>query len=344
MNKVYLELRDVAGEVDNIVLEIEPSDCQLGVLWFNALQYNLNNADNKVEKTHMLKGWARGTKVHDNEGIRDGNVLCNEMNWAIWRINQEMHGVHGYPYIDMKFNLDVLNNPVEFRKAANEIHHHFETLIGQVWDVSEWFKKRMTHKTRYAIRWINNVVHQMEGLFKNQQSLYFSLNNIDVVDIDGDVVTSMTRYPLGQGCYTSFYDEVDPLNITTYYSQLGKRHAEVFIDRDEIIDRTNISGVRYVTGEFILPLSKYKKIDGFKEWLVKNDFDPDEITEGYGHGIMGKVTNCNESDIEEIMKRNDIYKITADDGFRPISRTYDYTWRDEQEYVFKVLDGSTELT
>jgi len=342
MKKVYVELRDVAGEFENIVLEIDPADNQLGMMWFNALQYNLENADNKVEKSHMLKGWASGTKLYNHPGIRDANTLCNEMNWAIERINMEMGEYHNYPRINMKWNLSVLDSPVRFREAANEIHHHFEILIGQVWEVSEWFKKNMSHKTRHAIRWINNVVHQMEALGRSSRSkgLFCSLNNVDI----SKEHTPMVRFPLGQGCYQHFQREAAPLTVVAYYCQLGKRHFEAFIDQDEFIDRENISGVRYVSGEFIITLTRYEEQRGFNEWLVDNDFDPTDITQGYGHGIMGKVVNYTENDIEEIMKRNDIYKITTDDSYKTISRTYNYTWQDEQDYIINHLEGSMEVS
>lgn len=340
MNKVYVELRDLANEFDNIVLEIEPTDNQLGLMWFNALQHNLKYADNNVEKTHMLKGWAEGTKIYNHPGIRDANTLCNEMNWAIDRINIEMHGRYNYPLIKMMWDLELLSDSDKFRQAANEIHHHFELLIGQVWDVSEWWKKEITFKTREAIRWINNVVHQMEHLFKPARAWFVSLNNLDFADVNH---TPMHLFPLGQGCYKYFTTKLESLTITDYYCQLGKKHYEVFCDDDDVIDRKNISGTRYVSGEFILQLRDGDYKSNFNNWLVENDFDPDDITQGYGTGVMGKVVNCKANDIDEIMKRNDIYKISVDDGYKVIDKTFDYTWMDEQEYTINELEGSLAL-
>tara|TARA_R110002073_G_scaffold1678_10_gene11838 strand:- start:2303 stop:3364 length:1062 start_codon:yes stop_codon:yes gene_type:complete len=345
MNRVYIELRDLAHKHDNIVLEIEPTDNQLGLMWFNALQHNLQYSYNKIEKTHMLNGWAKGAKVYNHPGIRDARALIAEMNWAIARINLDMHTKHGYPYIDMDWTIETLSDPDRFRDAANEIHHHFEILIGQVWDVSEWWKKNITNKTRQAIRWINNVVHQMEELNSPTVSWKCSMNNVvDMNDLDASKPrTAQHLFPLGQGCYKYFKRHADPLTITDYYPQLGKRHHEVMLDGDEYIDHKNISGTRYVTGEFILTLRKQSRRSNFDEWLVEHNFDPNDITQGYGYGILGEVTNCTEDNIGEIMLRNDIVKISADDGYKEISKTFDYTWRDEQEYIVNQTEGSTEL-
>lgn len=324
MNKVYVELRDIANEFDNLILEIDPADNQLGYMWFNALQHNLKSETNNAEKNHMLYGWAKETTLHNHPGIRDYKVLCDEMNWSIKQINKEMNTRHGYPIIKMDFNKKLLDDPNLFRDAANEIHHHFELLIGQVWNPSQWWKKDISEVTRNAIRTINNVVHQMEALFAKNQAMFFSLNNVDTRNQTRD--SDLVRFPLGQGCYKYFKDEIEPGMITDYYCQLGKRHVEAYLDNDDHIDRTNVSGTRYVTGEFIISIYGSKKIKGFRQWLINNDFDPDDITQGYGKGVLGYIKDF---DAEELVKRNDIYKVTADDGYIPISKTFNYTWKDE---------------
>ena len=47
-------------------------------------------------------------------------------------------------------------------ESCNLLHRHFEELQGSAWKLSEYYKKA-DFKTRYAIRQLNNLCHEIEA-------------------------------------------------------------------------------------------------------------------------------------------------------------------------------------
>ena len=93
--------------------------------------------------------------------------MCSELNWAIERVN-DFYKDKGYPHIDLHFSPEALQGD-QYRDLMNQLHHHFELLIGQVWNVSDWFKMA-NHETIYAIRILNNNCHQIENVINSLDS------------------------------------------------------------------------------------------------------------------------------------------------------------------------------
>ena len=204
MREIVMVLRDLKCEVDPIEIKWEVEDNDLGLEWFYALKQNFIGPDaicpsHPLEKSHCLSGWINTADGTNNPGLRDIPTLCSELNWAIHMVNK-FYLDKGYPHIDLHFTPEALQTD-QYRDLMNQIHHHFELLIGQVWDVSEWFKMAVeeSRETTYAIRLLNNNCHQIENIINNttdyleqkrqegdkktiHQSIMLSFNGINWLD------------------------------------------------------------------------------------------------------------------------------------------------------------------
>lgn len=351
-NLFYAKFRDAEGVHEPITLHWDVVDSELARFWQECLtkQFledgNISN-NHPLEKSYCFQAWQRSWD--DTDYTRNLNVLCDQMNQAIAWINEDT-GLKEYPHIDLHFSKDKLRNHNQVQDYMNQIHHHFENLIGQVWNPAEWMKKAGP-KAQLGIRMINNLCHEIEGNLA-------SINDPDKGGVflsfsgsrhDGEKHQQLVRYDLEDKHYDGFIDEkANWGDITAYYSQLGKTHSEVFHDKDEHIDKTNISGIRYMTGECILsfraglpPGTSEKRLqEPFLNWLQEHGWDPKDKTLALGTGKLAKINlDILGMDWQELNRRvkkcDDIYEIGFQDQELNIihKRTFDYTWRDQWESI-----------
>jgi hypothetical protein len=151
---------------------------QLGHRWLTALKKNLKDKL-ILEKNYCFLGFA--------DSKRNIDFLCNELNNAIFQINCfnsfNFWGVNklksykidkNYTPDDFMYSADLpaglcldgeeMSKPGLRLKheACNELHRYFEDLQGQAWNLSPYYKIA-DHKTKYAIRQLNNLCHEIEG-------------------------------------------------------------------------------------------------------------------------------------------------------------------------------------
>jgi hypothetical protein len=228
------------------------------------------------------------------------------------------------------------------QQILNEIHHHFELLIGQVWSVSEYYKMA-DWGTKFAIRQLNNLCHEMESLRRPglQQSagkwaagIYFPW-------------IPTHRYKFIESDYDHFTQIQEFGNLCLHYAQLGKTPLEAYAGRDEEVFDDNITGLRYLSGEFDImfmpdraPELQQANLDRYNkaafDWIRARGQDPESKFTGIG---FIPIARFNRSDFpgmtaEQVMLRlfefDDIVKLELVDGHGDIviDRTIDYTWRD----------------
>lgn len=346
-----MELRDLKLELDPIEVKWEVEDNHLGLEWYHALKQNFIGPNalcpsHPLEKSHCLNGWVDTTGGTNNPGLRDIPTLCAELNWAIHTINK-FYLDKGYPHIDLHFTSEALQTD-QYRDLMNQLHHHFELLIGQVWNVSDWFK--MANKeTTYAIRVLNNNCHQIENIINGtkldddrktlHQVIHISFNGINWLNPDKEK-KQHTRYSITDRAYDYWSPNYEWGHLNAYYCQLGKRHVEAFYDEDPHIDHDNISGTRFFTGEATMNLfTMFAPGSGmpsehnpkFVKWLIDNGFDPEDKKNAYGNGVVARIQlpMDHKQYHDEITKRNDVYKFGwREDGVEYI-RTFDYTWKEQ---------------
>jgi hypothetical protein len=234
----------------------------------------------------------------------------------------------------------------------NEIHHHFELLIGQVWNVSDWFLKA-SDDTRYWIRLINNLTHEIENMvdtitavITRQETTPWSppmFMNIGKMGKDnyGGYFSEKICHELVLEEYQCFDKIHNWGQMLLYYSQLGKSHLDAFNDGDEIIDRDNISSHRYVTGEFCIIMTnmdetleaKERGYKRFIEWCEKHDFNHTDPLLGIGIPVVADLDYGDQTAYQialALRQRDDVYELALlnDDDIVIASRIFNNTWQD----------------
>lgn len=327
-----ITLRDTTGVCHELELLYKIRETNLGQFWKEHLHANFIAVANPIEKNYCLQGWQTDW---DTTYPRDLTHICERLNYHIDIVNQEMPS-HGYPVINLHFSKQALiDDPQEV--LLNKIHHHFELLIGQTWNPSKWSKLNLQRKTRFSIRMLNNYCHEIEGILKSIRSpgnspwISISLSGIGK---SGIYSKNKKRSNLLYEHYLDFTDESNFGHISLFYAQLGKQHNEVYQDNDTDIERENISGIRYVTGEFVLSFSlqrpRLHNNQKYVQWLEDNNWDINDPTLALTTGVVADLQNnlCEAELKQEVLKRDDVYKFTLDGE----SRFYNYTWKDQEKW------------
>ena len=331
-------------------------------------EYSVVPDGHPIEKSWSHHGWV--TAWEQTSYSRNIPVVVEQLNYVINIINQELVP-DGYPLIDMHFSVDLLKSD-QYRDAMNEIHHHFELLIGQKWNVSKWFENT-SPRGKFAISHLNHCIHELEfniGIIKRPEPIYpggpcdvhapFYCISYNCRNHLTDEWPKHNQFnELEKNCisyegHQYFEEEIPWGTIITYYAQTGKTHYDAFRDQDTFIDRDNISGTRYLTGESMIIFNadmppkkdvignEYKELrDAYKNWLIKNDFDIDDVTQAYGFGnladidldcVMPKYGTTPKEVNQTILQYDDIIKLAlCDDNYNDVmSRDYSwYTWQDQ---------------
>jgi hypothetical protein len=243
-------------------------------------------------------------------------------------------------------NKDVITLHVN-HDIMNILHNHFERLQGTVWQLSDYYK-RADYNTKYSIRQLNNICHELE-------SLILSIHKADTVPYwtrPSQITTFLQaeRYELKESHRSLFasngYDRVLG-GVYMHWSQIGKTLFEVFRDEgapvltDTVCEAIN--ELKYYSGEFDIEWGNNvtyggnrpwhnKEQDLFRQWLIANGRDPADTSLSLGYLPIAQV-NLKESfgttsgeEIWDIMSNYlDIYQIEVDG----VGNSYNYCWSDD---------------
>lgn len=334
--KLLVTFRDTSRRLESFTVKYNILDNSLAKKWTDLLIKNFFLKGHPIEKVFCLQGWQ--TDLNSTTG-RSLSYLCQRLNDSIDIINSDLIS-KGYERIDLDFNLNSMRSMNVARDLLNQIHHHFELLIGQVWSPSKWYELA-EEKTRTSIRNLNNLCHEIEGILRpiEYPDAGYSVNiGLNGPDFSGKYFSEKIREDISLDDYDFFQDSLDWGDCVLYYSQLGKRHIEAYNDQDDCINDENISGYKFITGEFVICYRKIRNQPaGFFTWLREKGFDPSDKTLGLGYPVVAKLDNINDREqIErELRKRDDLYSISLTDDFGKIVHTkvYPYTWRDQENLI-----------
>lgn len=267
-----------------------------------------------LEKGFLLHGWLGGP--------RDEAYLCNELNRHIEIVNRAYETKPGglEYHIDETFNFEKID-----QDQLNAIHHHFEILIGQVWNPSPLYKDWIGDAI-YSIRQLNHLCHELEDLIGSRLS--HKRGGCAAYLIASMLPPRLAAQGFRDELRLSDYDNFDlRLNfgdVYLHYAQLGKTHFEAFLHNDNKIERSNISGLRYLTGEFDICFAddpQLQSFDSLKQdflsWLIKNGFDPSDRTLGLGQVRVARLDKSifgHKSDFEilnELFNYDDVKRISV---------------------------------
>jgi hypothetical protein len=359
---------------DKIDYTIKVYDTKLSHDWIVALKELLRDK-NLLEKNFCFLGWPKTSRNLD--------YLCNELNAAIRQINMfaltgawHSAGLKHY-LIEEYFTPDIVrygegyapgegheNDP--FLKTLgshikhevmNRLHNHFEKLQGTVWNLSDYYKIA-DYDTKFAIRQLNNICHEIEGLVLSQRKFVTDKAWVR----PGQITTFLhaKRYDLTDEHRELFSNGYDRRfgHVYMHWSQIGKTLFEVFRDENAPKltignDPTDISigsgttceainALKFYSGEFDIDWGKdvtasgenYWHIDQmkkFNEWLEQNGIDSTNKKLSLGYLPLGEVEliasfgTKDQYKIWDIIGDHlDIYQIEIDG----ITNTFEYCWSD----------------
>ena len=335
--KVKLVLRDPLRHKDQIDYDITADDHELAQDWIRALK-GLLQSGNLLEKNFCFMGFPHTA--------RNLEYLCQELEAHISVINQFFPDyqitetytpdtVRGYDYAENGIN----------HETMNALHNHFERLQGTVWNLSDYYR-RADYETKYAIRQLNNICHEMETLILSQRKLELMPYWVRPSQITTFI--NAERYDLKdthrQGFLTNGYDRVQG-GVYMHWTQIGKTLFEVFRDEDAPVLTDTIceaiTELRYYSGEFDIEWGNDVTFEShrwhneeqqrFRGWLEENGRDPADSRLSLGYLPIGQVDlrasfgTTDYKTIWEILGSHlDIYRIEVDG----VTNTFDYCWSD----------------
>ena len=339
MKTVKVVLRNPLNYKDQVDYTIEVFDNALAQDWIPALK-ELLQKNLLLEKNFCFMGFPKTA--------RSLTLLCKELTTHINVINDFFDDYR----IKENYTPDnlVLSDVIERRDGGpnhelfNRLHNHFEVLQGTVWNLSNYYK-RADYKTKYAIRQLNNICHEMENLILSQRK--YKTMPYWVRPSQITTWLQAPRYNLTDKHRKLFlenrYDRVLG-GVYMHWTQIGKTLFEVFRDEGapELIDTVceAITELKYYSGEFDVEWGNDVVEGGphpwhddeqqqFKKWLVNNSRDPNDTSLSLGYLPIGQVqleksfgTKDYKVIWEALGDHLDIYKIIVEG----VEQTFDYCW------------------
>ena len=288
-----------------------------------------------LEKNYCFIGFA--------DSQRNLEFLCDELNSVVWQINRfnasnywQVAGLKPYP-IERRFTPDdfMYDENLPIGKAVggdesitpgcrlkhetcNELHRYFEDLQGQAWNLSQYYYIA-DDATKYAIRQLNNICHEIEGWVSAYRKSKFEPEWMRPSQIT--TFLHAPRKPLQPTDYDLFiknrYDR-ELGGVYLHWSQVGKTLYEVWRDHDEAVGEGGVNHQQLYSGEFDIEWGqtvtddhdfKKKETDQFKSWLEKNDYDWNDPRLALGYIKLGQVDLVNSFGTDRF---TDIYKQMID--------------------------------
>lgn len=341
IDQITMTLRNVTtGDLFPVYIDVH--DSSLSRKWLAALN-ELVNHNYHLEKNYCFMGFV--------ESKRNAKYICDQINNSIAAVNAADLGYTIDDYFSIENTIaegpvgDGLPGGKLIHDKLNWLHRYFEDLQGQSGRMSEFYIKA-TPETRWHIRQLNLLCHEYESLvlsmrkvqhapeWRRPSQLMCWLNaprfTLDPEDYDLFGIDSINR-PMG-GVFVGVNKSV------------GKHHWEVFNDegRDsrlgELTTSTLISQSE-AAGDFDIEWAKdpgayhwqQQKLAEFREWLIANNFDPEDKSLTIGHPQVGQVAlerSFGTTDYEQIWKilsnYLDVYKIETGSA----CAIYNYDWAD----------------
>ena len=306
----FLEDRVEVG-LDNLSYIIDVYDTPLGQRWLSALEDNLRNK-RILEKNFCFLGFA--------DSKRDLDHLVEELNKNIQQINSfefdpAYEHIHPFRSEDFQYSANLptglcpegkeMSKPGLRLKheSCNLLHRYFEELQGTAWQLSPFYRQADS-ETKYAIRQLNNICHEIESWV-----IAFRKKVIDPDWIRPSQITTFLNAPR----YDLRDDDFELFNHNRYsrelggvylhWSQIGKTLYEVFRDEGGVkMDEATCSEInhqKYYSGEFDIEWGqtitetshdfKKNEMDKFRNWLHDNGYDWNDPTLALGYIKLGQV-------------------------------------------------------
>ena len=184
----------------------------------------------------------------------------------------------------------------------NRIHHHFEILMGQTLNTSDYYKEifdKNDINLINAIRGLNDLSHEIEESKMNMPHLItcFVGDNIEKEELPIEVEN---YFMLG-----NFFGY-----IFLHYAQVGKSWIDFLFDDDKEIDHSTIKPLQIISGEFdicfgenVNPITFQKGDEEKNEKIFKRLLS--SKLEKYGKNIDDKKLRLGRVKVAEIILEED---------------------------------------
>ena len=302
---------NIVIQLNNRQLRVNIYDTPLGKRWLEALRDNLKQK-RILEKNFCFLGWA--------DSKRDLTYLCEELNKNIAQINSfnfnppypklKTFTNEDFQYSD-KLPIGGTDEGLEHTKpglrlkhdAANLLHRYFEELQGTAWNLSTWYKQADS-KTKYAIRQLNNICHEIESWVISYRKKRYEPEWIRPSQIT--TFLNAPRHELHEEDFDLFkqnrYNR-ELGGVYLHWSQIGKTLIEVFRDEGgtKMSEATcsEINHQKFYSGEFDIDWGqtitedtfdwKKEEMDNYKNWLKENNYDWEDPKLSLGYIKLGQV-------------------------------------------------------
>jgi hypothetical protein len=329
-------------------------DTPLGHRWLAALKDNLKQK-RILEKNFCFLGFA--------DSKRDLNYLVGELNNSVAQINSFTfeplyEKIKPFTVDDFQYSSDLpigkaVNGDESVtlgkrlkHESCNLLHRHFEELQGTAWQLSNFYKQA-DYETKYAIRQLNNLCHEIEGWVSADRKKAFEPEWMRASQIT--TFLNAPRYDLHEQDFELFkqnrYDR-ELGGVYLHWSQVGKTLYEVFRDEHApVMTETLCSEInhqKYYSGEFDVEWGQTIKedtcdwhkdeINNYRKWLTENNYDWEHPRLSLGYIKIGQIdlqrtfgTNATIQDIHKTMNSNlDITSIRTITG-PSVECDYPYT-------------------
>ena len=323
------------GTPDNLLtVYINVHNNSLSRKWLSSLNELIKN-NYHLEKNYCFFGFP--------DGPRNGSYMIEQINNAIAAINNANLGYTINDLFTLDNTMDSDRNIIHDK--FNHLHRYFEDLQGVSGAISPYYIQADS-RTRWHIRQLNLLCHEFESWALSWRKKYTAPEWIRPSQLM--CWLSAPRFVLDEEDYELFGIETinRPLGgvFVGVNKAVGKHHWEVFSDegRDSRIGELTTTTLKTQTeaaGDFDIewannPGTFYWQIENlkaFREWLVANNFDPEDKSLTIGHPQVGQVDLIRSFGTEEyneiwnqLNTHLNVYAIRTSNA----SAVYEYNWND----------------
>ena len=341
LDRITVDLLDRSHD-HSLAVYIDVYDLPFSRRWLAALNQVL--IDQLVlEKNYCFFGFA--------DGARDGALILDQVNRSIQAINQADLGYEIRDHFTMQ---DCLSDDPDLGRAVgrnivherlNWLHRYFEDLQGTSGNVSPFYTKA-DPATRWHIRQLNLLCHEFES---------WALSYRKQIEAPEWQRPSQLmcwlrapRFELQPEDYELFGIDTINRSLGGVYvgvnKAVGKHHWEVFTDEgkdsrvDELVS-TTLRSQTEAAADFDIEWGRdpgqfewqQRRLDDFRQWLIRNGFDPDNKALTIGHPKIGQVDLMASFGTEDFQKIWQHLNTHLDVGRVATSQAaceYPYHWSD----------------
>jgi len=344
MNQLLLDVIELdLGTPDNVLrVYINVYDNSLSRKWLTALNHLLSDQYH-LEKNYCFFGFA--------DGPRNGQYLLKQINYSIQAINKSAIGYHIQDHFDMDNSVD--HDGGINHKHFNQLHRYFEDLQGGSGHISPYYCKA-DNETRWHIRQLNLLCHE----FESWQLSWRKKHTAPEWQRPSQLMCWLRapRFILDEEDYELFGIDTINRSLGGVYvgvnKAVGKHHWEVFQDegRDSRVSElvtTSLKTQTEAAGDFDIEWAnnpgnyhwQKENLKAFRQWLIDNDFDPEDRSLTIGHPQVAQVDLIRSFGTEDYLhiwaqlnNHLNVYSISTSQA----SAVYEYAWNDP-DYMEKQI-------